>query len=80
MPVLTCGRLRAASVSDRAVHLVAFSRGTSAVTGTVTLDRLDHDSYSSIVFRADVAGHEDHTVQRASAMFNVRDIEGRGGC
>ena len=32
-----------------------------ALTGTVTLDGLDHDSYSSIVFRADVAGHEDYT-------------------
>ena len=32
-----------------------------ALTGTVTLDGLDHDSYSSVVLRADVAGHEDRT-------------------
>ena len=32
-----------------------------ALTGTVTLDGLDHGSYSSVVFRADVAGHEDRT-------------------
>ena len=32
-----------------------------ALTGTVTLDGLDHDSYSSVVFRADVAGYEDYT-------------------
>ena len=31
------------------------------LTGVVTVDGLDHNSYSSVVFRADIVGHEDNT-------------------
>ena len=45
-----------------------------ALTGTVTLGGLDHSSYSSVVLRADVAGHE-HRTSTCFGDDTGKDIE-----